>query len=84
MREGEKKLGKLRSGKYFVASVEPGTHQHTVHSEARDVLTMEIEAGETYYVQGTITMDFMAGRPHLSPSGQATFDGMAAELKLAD
>jgi uncharacterized protein DUF2846 len=84
VREGETELGKLRSGKYFVSSVEPGTHQYTVHSEAKDVLTMEVEAGETYYVQGTITMGFMAGRPNLSPSDQATFDGMAGKLKLAE
>lgn len=84
VREGETELGKLRNGKYFVANVEPGTHQYTVHSEAKDVLTMEVEAGETYYVQGTITMGFMAGRPNLSPSDQATFDGMADKLKLAE
>lgn len=84
VREGETELGKLRSGKYFIASVEPGTHEYTVHSEAKDVLTMEVEAGETYYVQGTITMGFMAGRPNLSPSDQATFDGMVDKLKLAE
>lgn len=84
VREGETELGKLRSGKYFVAVVEPGTHSYTVHSETKDVLTMEVEAGETYYVQGTITMGFMAGRPNLSPSDQATFDGMADKLKLAE
>lgn len=81
VREGETELGKLRSGNYFVAAVEPGTHQYIVHSEAKDILTMEVEAGETYYVQGTITMGFMAGRPNLSPSDQATFDGMSAKLK---
>jgi hypothetical protein len=84
VREGETELGKLRSGKYFIATVEPGTHEYTVHSEAKDVLAMEVEAGETYYVQGTITMGFMAGRPNLSPSDQATFDGMANKLKLAE
>ena len=84
VREGETELGKLRNGKYFVANVEPGTHQYTVHSEAKDILTLEVEAGETYYVQGTITMGFMAGRPNLSPSDQVTFDGMAGKLKLAD
>lgn len=84
VREGETELGKLRNGKYFVAHVEPGTHQYTVHSEAKDVLTMEVEEGETYYVQGTITMGFMAGRPNLSPSDQATFEGLADKLKLAE
>ena len=84
VREGTTELGKLRSGKYFVAAIEPGVHEYVVHSEAKDVLTMEVEAGETYYVQGTITMGIMAGRPNLSPSDQATFDGMANKLKLAE
>ncbi len=42
---------------------------------------MEVEAGETYYVIGGITMGFLAGRPNLSPSDQAVFDGMSAKLK---
>jgi hypothetical protein len=83
VREGSTELGKLRSGKYFVASVDPGTHEYTVHSESEDVLTMEVESGETYYVQGTLTMGVMVGRPNLSPSDEATFNGMADKLKLA-
>lgn len=83
VREGETELGKLRNGKYFVAAIEPGTHEYTVHSEAKDVLTMEVEAGETYYVQGTLGMGIVAGRPNLSPSDEATFNGMSKKLKLA-
>ena len=83
VREGETELGKLRNGKYFVAAIEPGTHQYTVHSETKDVLTMEIEAGETYYVQGTLSMGVLAGRPNLSPSDETTFNGMSKKLKLA-
>ncbi|AXA85363.1 hypothetical protein DCD74_12400 [Lysobacter oculi] len=81
VREGETELGKLRNGNYFVHAAEPGTHQYTVHSEAKDILTLEVEAGETYYVQGSITMGIMAGRPNLSPSDQATFDGLVGKLK---
>lgn len=81
VREGETELGKLRSGNYFVATVEPGAHVYTVHSEAKDVLNLEVEAGETYYVEGTISMGFMVGHPNLSPSDQATFDAMSAKLK---
>src|SRR6476469_689266 len=80
VREGTTELGKLRSGNYFVATVEPGAHQYVVHSEAKDILNMEVEAGETYYVEGTMTMGFMAGHPNLSPSTQATFDGMFSKL----
>lgn len=81
VREGQTELGKLRSGNYFVAAVEPGTHQYTVHSEAKDVMTLEVEAGETYYVQGSISMGVMAGRPNLSPSDRAAFDAIASKLK---
>lgn len=83
VREGESELGKLGSGIYFLQVVEPGTHEYTVHSETKDVLTLEVDAGETYYVQGTITMGILAGRPNLSPSDEATFVGMSSKLKLA-
>jgi hypothetical protein len=84
VREGETELGKLSSGTYFVHVTEPGTHEYTVHSEAKDLLPLEVEAGETYYVIGSISMGFMVGRPNLSPSEQATFDAMSAKLKAAN
>ncbi|MFC0679970.1 DUF2846 domain-containing protein [Lysobacter korlensis] len=83
VREGETELGKLRSGKYFVATVEPGTHEYVVHGETKDKLTMEIEPGETYYVLGSLGMGLVAGRPNLSPSDEGTFMGMSKKLKLA-
>lgn len=83
VREGETELGKLRSGRYFIAPVAPGVHEYTVHSEAKDVLTLEVEAGETYYVQGTISMGVLAGRPNLSPADATQFAAIAAKLKPA-
>lgn len=83
VREGENELGKLSNGTYFVAVVEPGAHEYTVHSEAKDILNLEVEAGETYYVTGGITMGVFAGRPNLSPSDQAAFDALAGKLKPA-
>jgi hypothetical protein len=84
VREGETELGKLSSGTYFVHVTEPGTHEYTVHSEAKDLLPVEVESGETYYVIGSISMGFMVGRPNLSPSDQAAFDAMSAKLKTAN
>lgn len=81
VREGETELGKLRNGNYFIAAVEPGTHEYNVHGETKDVLTMEIEAGETYYVQGSLGMGIVAGRPNLSPSDETTFVGLSKKLK---
>ena len=65
VREGAQELGKLSSGTYFVATLPAGAHTFTVHSEAKDVLNLEVEPGETYYVQGTVSMGFMVGRPNL-------------------
>ena len=83
VREGENELGKLRSGNYFVATVEPGKHEYNMQGETKDVLTLEVEPGETYYVQASIAMGFLAGRPNLAPSDEATFLAMSKKLKLA-
>ena len=84
VREGETELGKLSSGTYFVHVTEPGTHEYTVRTTAKDVLPLEVESGETYYVVGSVSIGFMMGRPNLSPSDQAAFDAMSAKLKSAN
>ncbi len=81
VRENGAELGKLRNGKYFVLQVAPGAHQFDVHSETKDVLNIEVEAGQTYYIQGVLGMGIMAGRPNLTPSDAATFEGMKSKLK---
>lgn len=83
VRENETELGKLKSGSYILAQVTPGKHVYTVHSEAKDVTNMEVEEGETYFVAGTITMGFMAGRPNLSPSDAAKFQTEMKKMKAA-
>ncbi|HKC15698.1 MAG TPA: hypothetical protein VKC11_03230 [Steroidobacteraceae bacterium] len=81
VREGQTELGKLRNGKYFVLHVSPGRHQFVVHSEAKDLLTIDADPGETYYIQGGVTMGFLAGRPNLAPSNQAAFEAVKASMK---
>lgn len=83
VREGEAELGKLSNGSYFVYVAEPGAHAYTVHSEAKDVLNLEVEAGETYFVSGGVSMGVFAGRPNLSPSNQSAYVAIAAKLKPA-
>ncbi len=81
VREGEQELGKLSNGSYFVTQVPTGSHAFVVHSEVKDILNIEVERGETYYVQGAISMGLVVGRPNLSPSDAATFDGVKDKLK---
>jgi hypothetical protein len=83
VREGEEALGTLSNNHYFIADVAPGAHAYTVHSETKDVLNIEVEAGETYYVMGGMTMGVALYRPNLSPSDKAAFDAVSRKLILA-
>jgi hypothetical protein len=81
VRENGVELCKLKSGSFCTVQASAGKHEYVVHSEAKDVLTLEVEPGETYYVTGGISVGFIAGRPNLSPSDKATFDAMKPKLK---
>jgi len=78
VREGGKAIGKLGNGSYFVLPADPGPHEYNVQSEVKDALHMEVEVGETYYVQQTIDIGVVLARTYLTPSDQGEF----AKLKL--
>ncbi len=80
VRENEIELCKLGSGTYCVVNLPAGAHQFVARSEAKDSLRLEVEAGETYYVRGNVTMGFLVGHPNLAPSDRSTFEGMKTEL----
>jgi Protein of unknown function (DUF2846) len=80
VREGTAELGKLRAGKYFVLHVAPGKHTYTVHSEATDNLTIDADAGETYYIEGEIGVGVLVGHPHIKPSEKPAFDEVRNKL----
>lgn len=83
VREEKQELGVLHNGTYFVLDAEPGKHSYVVHSEAKDVVTLEVEAGEVYYVRGSINMGFMLARPNLSPSTAAAFEAENGKLDVS-
>ena len=83
VRENDVELGKLSSGTWFGLQVDPGVHTYVVHSEARDVTNVEFEAGETYFIVGTVNFGIFAGRPNLAPSDAAAFEAELAKLKPA-
>jgi hypothetical protein len=81
VREAGKELGLMKNGSYFVIAATPGRHEYEVHSEAKDILPVEVEAGEVYYVSGSLSMGVMVGRPNLTPSDAAAFEAVRAKLK---
>lgn len=80
--EGGQVVNKLPPGKYFVQQTTPGVHEYSVHSEAKDVLRVNVEEGETQYARCAIGMGFMVGRPNLSPQDRADFEKRGKKLKL--
>lgn len=71
--EKGQKISSLGAGRYFVMVTEPGKHEYTVKSEAKDVLALEVEADETQYAKCRIKMGIMVGRPDLAPGTEAEF-----------
>lgn len=71
--EKGQKLSSLGSGRYFILVTDPGKHEYTVKSEAKDVLALEVEPDETQYAKCRIKMGIMVGRPDLAPGTEAEF-----------
>lgn len=80
--EGEKEVARLGSGKYYPVAAEPGKHAYFTEGEAKDVLNLEIEPDETYFVKCKIGAGIMAGRANLSPSEQGEFAKKAKGLAM--
>jgi hypothetical protein len=83
VRENGGALGKLTNGAYFVQWVEPGEHTYTATEEPefKDSLKLQVDPGQTYYVQGALTKGVVLGAADLVPSDRAAFEKAAKGLK---
>ncbi|MCW3845780.1 DUF2846 domain-containing protein [Sphingomonas sp. LB-2] len=81
--EHGQKVSSLGAGRYFIMVLDPGRHEFTVKSEAKDVLALEVEADETQFATCKIKMGILIGRPDIRPSTEAEFR-KAKNLKLVD
>jgi hypothetical protein len=86
VREDGKALGKLTNGAWFVQPEPPGSHTFTakLEPEFKDRLTLKVDAGETYFVEGVLTHGVVIGVAGLTPSNRAAFNDAARELKPAE
>ncbi len=85
VREHGKALGKLGNGAYFIRSEEPGVHTFTdkLEPELKDRLTLQIDPGQTYFVEGTLTSGLVLSAADLEPSTVEKFNKAIKSLKLA-
>lgn len=69
VRSSDGSAGILTSGSMFYHYYEPGQRTFDVNTPSvagSDLITVNIEAGKTYFVRGEILMGWPAGRPRLS------------------
>lgn len=66
---GAKSLGNLSNGSMIYEYLEPGQHTYRARSpsvDGNDSISLDVVAGDVYYVQGEILWGFPAGRPKFS------------------
>jgi LysM repeat protein len=80
VRENGGELCKLKNGSFCAVNVPAGAHQFLARSDEKGSLQLNAEAGQTYYVLGSVSMGFLSGNGNLSTSDRGTFEGMQVDL----
>jgi len=62
----ENAITTLQNGGYFPYQTNPGEIEFSASTEATSAVTLDVEASQTYYIKGSLSVGFMMGRPHLS------------------
>jgi hypothetical protein len=85
VREGGKPIGKLTNGVYFIQQIPPGLHEYSAKDEPefKDRLRLQIDPGETYFVEGTLAKGVVLGTADIAPSDRGAFNAASKELKPA-
>jgi hypothetical protein len=78
--EGDQKIGLLRSGSYFMIKADSGQHTYWAETEAKDYVTVDVEAGQCNYVIGGVALGMWAGRPSLEEVTQSAAQRLLPEL----
>lgn len=74
-------IGTLPSGSMVYRHVDPGQHTFWSQVISQGSVTLDVEAGETYYIQGVVKMGALAGRPRLNVVPESKAKAAIAKLK---
>jgi hypothetical protein len=72
----------LRSGGYFPYYAEPGELELWGKTESTSSVTVDVKAGQTTYVRGSVGVGFLVGRPSLEVVDSATGEKELKDCKL--
>ena len=79
---GETVVTTLHSGGYYPYFVKPGEVELWARTEAKSAVTVDVKAGEVYYVKGEVGVGFFVGRPHLRVVAREKGEKEIKECKL--
>lgn len=82
VRENGAAYGKLTNGVYFVQVLDPGAHQFDTSVLGKDSIKLQVDPGETYYVEGKIAMQIVGYTIVMAPSDEASFAKAKRGMKL--
>jgi hypothetical protein len=85
VRENGKAICKLTNAAYCIVVTDPGPHTYTAkfEPELKDHLTLQIDPGDTFYVEGATSKALLIGAADLMPSDRETFAEESRRLKPA-
>jgi hypothetical protein len=72
----------LTNGGYYPYFADPGEIEIWAKTEAKSSVTLDVKAGQTYYVKGGIRIGALVGRPHLAVVPADVGAAEIAECKL--
>ncbi len=72
----------LHNGGYYPHFAKPGEIEFLAQTESKSSVTINVKAGQTYYLKGTVGIGFFVGRPHLTVVPAEVGEKEIAECKL--
>ena len=83
VKEGDKVIGAIANGTYFLIFADPGKHTYTASTEAASSRTIDIEGGKVYNIEAGIEMGVFAGHPALKIASDAEAKSVLQTLTYA-
>ena len=79
---GETVITTLYNGGYYPYFAKPGEVELWAKTESKSSVTLDVKAGQIYYLKGTVGVGFFVGRPHLMVVSTDVGESEIAECKL--
>jgi hypothetical protein len=65
VKTGETVITTLKNGGYYPYFSPPGEKEFWAKTESKSSVTLDVKAGQTYYIKGEVGVGILVARPHL-------------------